>query len=108
MPGAVRASLGVNASAADVERLCAAVARLAAGGPGPVSYVQDPGTGDFKPQLVIGAVAGDDEAARVVMLAGLSPVCAQLGRLHRALGDLALRQSIAYGYCHWRLTAPVT
>ena len=48
-PGAVRASLGVNASVADIERLCAAVARLAALVPAPVSYVQDPGTGDFTP-----------------------------------------------------------
>jgi selenocysteine lyase/cysteine desulfurase len=47
MPGAVRASFGVNASIADVERLCAAVARLAS--PAPVAYVQDPGTGDFSP-----------------------------------------------------------
>ena len=51
MPGAVRASLGVNASVADVERLCAAVARLAALVPAPVTYVQDPGTGDFSPGL---------------------------------------------------------
>jgi hypothetical protein len=49
MPGAVRASLGLNASVADVERLCAAVARLATLVPTPVTYVQDPGTGDFSP-----------------------------------------------------------
>ena len=49
MPGAVRASLGVNASAADVERLCAAVTRLAALVPAPITYVQEPGTGDFSP-----------------------------------------------------------
>jgi selenocysteine lyase/cysteine desulfurase len=49
MPGAVRASLGVNGSLADVERLCAAVARLASLGPAPVSYLQDPRSGDFSP-----------------------------------------------------------
>ena len=49
MPGAVRASLGVNASAADVERLCAAVTRLAALVPAPITYVPEPGTGDFSP-----------------------------------------------------------
>ncbi len=49
MPGAVRASLGVNSSLADIERLCAAVARLASLGPAPVSYVQDPRSGDFSP-----------------------------------------------------------
>lgn len=51
MPGAVRASLGINNSAADIERLCAAVSRLAAGGPAPISYDQDPRTGDFSPEL---------------------------------------------------------
>ncbi len=49
MPGAVRASLGINGSAADVERLCAAVAQLASGQAPPVPYVQDRRTGDFGP-----------------------------------------------------------
>ncbi|HTW06376.1 MAG TPA: aminotransferase class V-fold PLP-dependent enzyme [Acidimicrobiales bacterium] len=49
LPGAVRASLGVNGSLADVERLCHAVARLASGEPPPVPYEQDPRTGDFSP-----------------------------------------------------------
>jgi selenocysteine lyase/cysteine desulfurase len=49
IPGAVRASFGVNASASDVARLCAAVARLASGEPSPVRYSQDPRTGDFLP-----------------------------------------------------------
>jgi len=49
MPGAVRASLGINAGPADVERLCEAVGRLAAGEPAPVAYHQDPRTGDFHP-----------------------------------------------------------
>ena len=49
IPGAVRASLGINAAVADVERLCAAVARLASGEPAPVQYFQDRRTGDFSP-----------------------------------------------------------
>jgi hypothetical protein len=49
MPGAVRASAGLNTSAEDVERLGVAVARIAGGEPPPVDYVQDPYTGDFSP-----------------------------------------------------------
>ncbi|HUB69634.1 MAG TPA: aminotransferase class V-fold PLP-dependent enzyme [Acidimicrobiales bacterium] len=49
MPGGVRASLGINGSVADVEHLCAAVARLASLEEAPVYYVQDPLTGDFSP-----------------------------------------------------------
>jgi selenocysteine lyase/cysteine desulfurase len=49
VPGAVRASAGISTSAADVDRLLAAVASIAAGGPGPVDYEQDPRTGDFWP-----------------------------------------------------------
>jgi selenocysteine lyase/cysteine desulfurase len=49
IPGAVRASLGVNATAADVARLCGAVARLASGEPSPVRYRLDPSSGDFHP-----------------------------------------------------------
>jgi hypothetical protein len=49
IPGAVRASLGINATISDVERLCAAVARLASGDPAPVQYDQDLQTGDFSP-----------------------------------------------------------
>ena len=49
MPGAVRASLGINATIADVERLCAALGRLASGEPAPVQYCQDRRTGDYSP-----------------------------------------------------------
>jgi selenocysteine lyase/cysteine desulfurase len=49
MPGAVRASLGINGSSDHVQRLCAAVSRLASGEPAPVAYVRDPSTGDFRP-----------------------------------------------------------
>jgi selenocysteine lyase/cysteine desulfurase len=48
MPGAVRASAGINVSDDDVQRLLAAVASIAAGDP-PVRYHQDPSTGDFFP-----------------------------------------------------------
>jgi len=48
MPGAVRASAGINISDDDVRRLLAAVASIAAGDP-PVRYHQDPLTGDFFP-----------------------------------------------------------
>ena len=49
MPGAVRASAGVNTTEQDVARLLTAVARIAGGDPPPVPYRQDPGTGDFHP-----------------------------------------------------------
>ena len=49
IPGAVRASGGLSTSLADLERLVAAVARIASGEPAPVAYEQDPGTGDFWP-----------------------------------------------------------
>ena len=49
MPGAVRASAGINTTEADVARLLAAVARIASGGPPPLRYRQDPRTGDFHP-----------------------------------------------------------
>ena len=48
MPGAVRASAGINISAQDVARLLSAVRRLAAGEP-QVRYRRDPSTGDFYP-----------------------------------------------------------
>ena len=48
VPGAVRASAGINVTDDDVLRLLAAVADVAAGHP-PVPYRQDPATGDFFP-----------------------------------------------------------
>ena len=48
IPGAVRASAGINISDDDVRRLLAAVASIAAGDP-PVRHHQDPLTGDFFP-----------------------------------------------------------
>jgi selenocysteine lyase/cysteine desulfurase len=51
MPGAVRASAGINTTEADLSRLLSAVARIAGGAKPPVAYVQDPRTGDFIPDL---------------------------------------------------------
>jgi selenocysteine lyase/cysteine desulfurase len=48
MPGAVRASAGINTAEDDVQRLLAAVARVAAEAP-PIHYDQDPHTGDYHP-----------------------------------------------------------
>ena len=48
-PGAVRASAGINTTEADLDRLFAAVAEIASGRPAPVSYSQDPATGDYWP-----------------------------------------------------------
>jgi selenocysteine lyase/cysteine desulfurase len=47
MPGAVRASAGINTTEQDVTRLLVAVARIAGGDPPPVRYRQDPRTGDY-------------------------------------------------------------
>ena len=49
MPGAVRASAGINTTGEDIQRLLAAVARIARGNPPPVPYQQDLRTGDFRP-----------------------------------------------------------
>ena len=48
MPGAIRASAGINTTGQDVTRLLAAVARIASS-PAPIEYRQDPGTGDYYP-----------------------------------------------------------
>jgi hypothetical protein len=48
MPGAVRASAGINTSEQDAARLLSAVARLAAGDPA-AGYRRDPSTGTFIP-----------------------------------------------------------
>jgi selenocysteine lyase/cysteine desulfurase len=50
LPGAVRASAGINMTDDDVRRLLAAVASVAVGDP-PVPYHQDPLTGDFFPAV---------------------------------------------------------
>ena len=50
LPGAVRASAGINTTADDIDRFLKAVAAIAAGQPSPVAYRQDPCTGDYWPQ----------------------------------------------------------
>jgi selenocysteine lyase/cysteine desulfurase len=49
IPGAVRASAGINTTDADVDRLLTAVASIAAGEEPPVAYEQDEHTGDWWP-----------------------------------------------------------
>ena len=49
IPGAVRASAGIDTSAADVDRFLTALAELAGGEPPPVPYRQDARTGDHYP-----------------------------------------------------------
>jgi len=49
MPGAVRASAGLNTTEGDIDRLLDAVERVACGDPPPVPYRQDRRTGDFHP-----------------------------------------------------------
>jgi selenocysteine lyase/cysteine desulfurase len=49
IPGAVRASAGISATVADVDRLCEAVAVIAEDSPPPVEYHQDATTGDYWP-----------------------------------------------------------
>jgi selenocysteine lyase/cysteine desulfurase len=49
IPGAVRASAGLSATVADVDRFLAAVAEIAGGRPAPVEYAQDPVSGDYWP-----------------------------------------------------------
>lgn len=49
IPGAVRASAGVNTTGADLSRFLRAVEAIATGDPPPVAYHQVPLTGDFAP-----------------------------------------------------------
>ena len=60
VPGAVRASAGINTSHDDVDRFLAAVRRIADGSPSPVSYSQDPATGDYWPDGEFPGWSSDD------------------------------------------------
>ncbi len=53
MPGAVRASAGLNTTDRDIARLLDAVARIASGDPPPMPYRQDRRTGDFHPSTLL-------------------------------------------------------
>ena len=49
MPGAVRASAGMNTTSEHVERLLTALDQIASGEAPPIEYLQDARTGDFSP-----------------------------------------------------------
>ena len=57
MPGAVRASCGINTTDDDVAALLDAVSLIAAGGRAPCEYVQDPASGDYFPDPASGWLA---------------------------------------------------
>jgi len=63
MPGAARASAGLNTSTTDIDRFLAAVADIAGGCPAPVAYTQDAETGDYWPE---GDATGWSAADRAV------------------------------------------
>ena len=63
IPGAVRASAGLDTSDADIDRFLAAVGDIAAGRAAPVAYSQDPTTGDYWPE---GTAPGWTAADRAV------------------------------------------
>ena len=58
MPGAVRASAGINTTDDDIARLLDAVARIASGDPPPMPYRQDRRTGDFHPCGTVPGLTG--------------------------------------------------
>jgi hypothetical protein len=59
IPGAVRASAGLSTTAADIDTLIAAVTDIAGNTPPPVTYDQDPHTGDFWPHTTTDQRWGD-------------------------------------------------
>ena len=63
IPGAVRASAGLNTTTGDIDRLLTAVADIATGRPALVTYTQDPATGDYWPE---GTTPGWTAADRAV------------------------------------------
>ncbi len=67
VPGAVRASAGIDTTEADIDRLLAAVLEIASGDSAPVTYRQDAGSGDYWPE----GDAGGWSAGRH----GLGPAC---------------------------------
>ena len=62
IPGAVRASAGINTTEADVDRLLDAVARIAGGEEPPVDYEQDDVTGDWWPAGDLPGWSAEDRA----------------------------------------------
>ncbi len=62
VPGAVRASCGINTTVEDVDRLLVAVAAIASKEHAPVAYTQDPATGDYWPEGEVRGWASADRA----------------------------------------------
>jgi len=62
LPGAVRASAGINTSAADVRRFLAAVTDIVQGGPSPIVYRKDSATGDYFPDSDVPGWSAADRA----------------------------------------------
>lgn len=58
IPGAVRASCGINSTEEDIQRLLIAVTQIAKGGKPPYSYLQDPVSGDFTADAIFGWPGG--------------------------------------------------
>ena len=63
VPGAVRASAGINTTDADIDRFLSAVVDIASGELSPVTYQQDSATGDYWPA---GDIAGWSSTERAV------------------------------------------
>jgi selenocysteine lyase/cysteine desulfurase len=62
LPGAVRASAGINTSAADIERFLTAVDDIAQGAQSPVAYQKDLATGDYFPDSGVAGWSDRDRA----------------------------------------------
>jgi hypothetical protein len=62
VPGAVRASCGINTTLADIDRFLAAVTTIASGDPNAMHYQQGPTTGDYWPEGNIRGWASADRA----------------------------------------------
>jgi selenocysteine lyase/cysteine desulfurase len=62
IPGAVRASAGINTSPGDVDRFIGAITEIASGRPSPVPYSQDPSTGDYWPEGEVPGWSAEDRA----------------------------------------------
>jgi selenocysteine lyase/cysteine desulfurase len=62
LPGAVRASAGINTSAADIQRFLAAIKAIVENPSGSVPYQQDLATGDYFPESDVPGWSGTDRA----------------------------------------------
>lgn len=62
VPGAVRASCGINTTLDDIDRFLTAVGDIASDAPARISYQQDPATGDYWPEGEVQGWAGADRA----------------------------------------------